>query len=332
VVAGVLEAAAELVGPKVGHRVVRRLTAEQRGGGDLGAKHRVIPVLDVQPGAEPLAGPREAVADSNDAGKRGPQLPVDGERLTVGVQRGAGKPVHGRPHADADEHEVGVQPAPVVKLCDGFAVLLGDSVDSRVGQQPDTGLDVPAGEGGVDAGVEDARQRRGGHLDDRDRTTVVAGRGGDLRADPAGADDDQVAAALHGIAQDMSICAGVHGAHAVETVRARQGDRRRAGGDRQPAVIDVAAVGEAQAARLEPGSSRPEDELHAELVVVEWVRQVRLGLVEYFLRQRRPLVRQLVLGSDEHEVPVVAGNPQLFAGPRAGKPPADDGDAGRSVA
>ena len=50
------------------------------------------------------------------------------------------------------------------------------------------------------------------------------------------------------------------------------------------------------------------------------------GAGEQLLRQRRPLVRRMLLGADERHAAGVAGGAQRFGGPAAGMAGADDDD------
>ena len=71
------------------------------------------------------------------------------------------------------------------------------------------GVDVAVD--GADLGAQHALERDRGRLDDGDLEAALAGRGGDLGADPAGPDDDDRAAAVQPLAQRVGVvrrCAG----------------------------------------------------------------------------------------------------------------------------
>ena len=93
-------------------------------------------------------------------------------------------------------------------------------------------------------------------FDDGDVEAALPGRRGDLGADPAGADDDDRAAAVEPLAQRVGVLDAAQVEHAVERfARDREAARLGAGAEQQPVVAQPLAVVERQPGRSTcPGS------------------------------------------------------------------------------
>src|SRR5581483_2524162 len=90
------------------------------------------------------------------------------------------------------------------------------------------------------------------------------------------------------------------------------------------------------AAQVERGRARPEHELDVEgrealLVSQEDALDAPLA-GEQVLRERRPVVRQVLLLADQHQAPVVALAPERLDGAQAGQARTDDGDRAEALA
>ena len=103
------------------------------------------------------------------------------------------------------------------------------------------------------------------------------------------------------------------------------------GGDDQLVVAELAAVGECH--RLRGGVDRPHAvaEPHGDVVVLVELRGPERHVVglgaQHFLRQRRPVVRQVVLVADDRDGTAVFGPTQLFGSAGSRQSAADDDDA-----
>ena len=84
-----------------------------------------------------------------------------------------------------------------------------------------------------------------------------------------------------------------------------------------------------RAADVERGRAAPEAPVEVEVVeaLAAQGRLLRLPVAgEQLLRQRRPVVRQVRLGADHHQIAVVAEPAQLLGRPQPGQRRADDDD------
>ena len=203
--ARVLHADVVLVGEEVRQAVVGVGAAEHVAGGGRPLVERVGPVLDADPLAvEGVVGVGD-VAGGEHAGRAGLQVLVD-EDAVVDGEPGLRGELGARLHADADDHEVALELA---------SVAGADALDRR--RRPRrprrrspcsishavVGVDVAVD--GADLGAEHALERDRERVDDGDLEAALAGRGGDLGADPAGADHDDRAAAVQPLAQRVGV-------------------------------------------------------------------------------------------------------------------------------
>ena len=191
---------------------------------------------------------------------------------------------------------------------------------------------------GVDVAVDAAhlaaqhalqRDRVGG--DEGDLESALPRRRGDLGADPAGADHDHRAAAVEPFAQRVGVLDAAQVVHAVELGAGnREPARLGAGGQQQPVVAQPLAVVERHLLQRRVHVDRRAAQAQLDVVVgVEAlavdVDAVAVGLAaQVVLRQRRALVRALVLGADEHQAPLEALVSQGLSGLGAGQAGADD--------
>ena len=173
------------------------------------------------------------------------------------------------------------------------------------------------------------RDRVGG--DNGDLQSALPRGGGDLGADPAGSDDDDRAAAVEPFAQHVRV---IDGAQVVNAVELGAGDREparfRAGGQQQLVVAQPLAVVERDLLQRRVHVDRRAAEaqldvvLGVEALVVD-VDPLASGLAaQVVLRQRRALVRALVLGADKHQAPFEAFVSQCLSGLGGGQAGADD--------
>ena len=91
-----------------------------------------------------------------------------------------------------------------------------ERLDAGAQQHPHAVVGVDVAVDGAHLGAEHALQRDRGRLDDGHLETALAGRGGDLGADPARADDDDRAAAVQPLAQGVGVLDAAQVEHAVE--------------------------------------------------------------------------------------------------------------------
>ena len=89
-------------------------------------------------------------------------------------------------------------------------------LDAGAHQHPHAVVGVDVAVDGADLGAEHALERYRCRLDDGHVEAALAGRGGDLRADPAGADDHHRAAAVEPLAQGVGVADAAQVEDAVE--------------------------------------------------------------------------------------------------------------------
>jgi hypothetical protein len=82
--------------------------------------------------------------------------------------------------------------------------------------QVDAVLGVDVAVEGTELGTEDAFERHGLRLDQRDLRPALARRGGDLAADPPGADHDEPATAVQDAAQRVGVLERAQDVDALE--------------------------------------------------------------------------------------------------------------------
>ena len=100
------------------------------------------------------------------------------------------------------------------------------------------GVDVAVD--GAHLAAEHALQRDRVRVDDGDVKAALPRRGGELGADPAGADDDDRAAALEPFAQCVGVADAAQVVHAIQRRRpARETARLGPGGEQQPVVVQA---------------------------------------------------------------------------------------------
>ena len=170
--------------------------------------------------------------------------------------------------------------------------------------------------------AERAPQRSGRQLDDGHRAAGGRRRRGDLGPDPAGADDDDARA---GRSRARSACAS----SSVRRTCVR--GPARAGGStaRDPHASTSPSYGSSPSAVSttpgpQPGRGRPEPHVDAGQVQLE--RHDVDRAVQHGLGQRRPVVRRVRLGAEQHHLGD-AGGDELDRGARAGQAGSDDHDA-----
>ncbi len=246
----------------------------------------------------------------------------------VQAQSGAGQPVGGGAHPDPDDHEVGVQQPPVGEFHRPYPArpVVAQPLHARAAQQPHPVVRVQsrADPRQVRAELGHQRQRRGLH--DRHRKSQCGTGGSGFGADEAAADDDHArCSVMEGGPQRAGVVVGAQDVHSCER-RARQGARDGSGGDDET----VGAQGTGRTAVVEghrascgvqrggPGAEVP---LGVQTVLLFPVGQpefrqphdVRAPLGEERLGQRRPVVRAVGFGADDHQPSV---EPFRAQGPR----------------
>ena len=170
-------------------------------------------------------------------------MPLSTASPACGGQPGA------RLHADADDHEVALELASVAgaDALDRRVALEGLDAGPEQHLHAVVGVDVAVD--GAHLGAQHALERDGERVDDRDLEAALAGRGGDLGADPAGPDHDDRAAAVQPLAQRVGVRDAAQVEHAVEVAAGdREAPRLGAGGEQQPVVAQPLAVVERQLA------------------------------------------------------------------------------------
>ena len=120
--------------------------------------------------------------------------------------------------ADPDDDEVGGEPGvPVGGHRRHPAAGAAELADDGVGEQVDAVVAVQPGEDAAHLRAEHGVQRGRLRLDDRHLVAVVAGRRGDLEADPAGADDHHPPSAAGEVGQQpVGVGEGAQVADAVQ--------------------------------------------------------------------------------------------------------------------
>lgn len=233
----------------------------------------------------------------------------------------AGEPGRGGAGADADDHGVRGQPGAVVEQ--HRAGL--DAPHARVGTQSGPGVGVPGGHGRGHLGGQRARERPVGRLHDRHRTARLAGRRGELGADPARADDHDVVLPGEHRAQPLGVVQGAQQMHAGHALRARQPDRFGAGGQDQDVVRHrPLGGGQLVLGGADAQDLAPEPQFDAECLEVH-VEGGALGRAEqHGLRQRRPVVRLVGLRADQRHAAGEALFPQGDRGLHPGHARPDD--------
>jgi hypothetical protein len=178
---------------------------------------------------------------------------------------------------------------------------------------------------GADARREHARHRSGQGLDERHVEAEASARRGDFRADEAGAYHHHAGRHLERRSDRERVLERAQGEEPGERGRARKRSRRGARRDDEAVVVEGRSTGECHAAggRVDRLGAYAEMQVELELFEVLRLREPDLvGLAvaaQEFLRERRAVVRLLVLFPHEDEPPREA-----FAAQRLGA--ADPGE------
>lgn len=198
----------------------------------------------------------------------------------------------------------------------------------RAREEFGTALRVPAGHRGGDLGGQNACQRPVGGLDDGDLAARGARRGGELRADPARADDHDGVLLVEYRPQPCGVVEGAQQMDAGHALGAGQYHRLGAGGDDQDVVRNGSGQG-VQFVRAGPQTGHVAAQLQVDVQRFEVdVEGGALGVAEqYGLGQRWPVVRLVGFGADEGDRAGEALFPQGDRGLHAGHARADDDDA-----
>jgi len=302
-------------------------------------------VLDTDPGLQKGVSRRGDVPDGVDVAVTGLQSGIDEHTTAAGRQP--------RP---AGQFDVGFGPDGHQQRVggDGGAVGQGEPgraprADRHAQAQLDAVGPVGLGEELPDFLAETARQRKSGTPQHGDVEPAVPGGGGDLQADPPGADDGHRAAGGQRGVQAHRVPIGAQGVHAgVPHVDAGQRTGARTGGQQQFVVAhDLPADGHGvrggvdrgdpgAGVQLDPVAAIPVVVVQGEIgpheppvgLVVGAGDPRRLGL-EKLQRQRDPVVGCLVLGAEQHDPAVELGGAQRLGGAHPGDAGADDDDGAR---
>ncbi len=160
----------------------------------------------------------------------------------------------------------------------------------------------------------------------------ASGRG-DLEADEAAADNHHITCRVEPFADLPRVLGDPEREDAVEADPLdRRQPRPRAGGERQPVEGETGTVGKTKRAGPAVDRRRLGGKQQADVVLlVEGGRterqQVVIRLLEEGLGERRPLIRDVRLGSDQRQRPVIAFRPEACRHLRSAVPAADDDDA-----
>ena len=130
--------------------------------------------------------------------------------LSIG-EAGLGGELGARLHADADDHEVALEHAAVAGADALDRAVALEGLDAGAQEHPHAVVGVDVAVDRADLGAEHALERDRERVDDGDVEAALARGGGDLGADPAGADHDDRAAAVQPLAQRVGVldaCAG----------------------------------------------------------------------------------------------------------------------------
>ena len=220
---------------------------------------------------------------------------------------------------------------PSVVLTRSTAMPAFERLDSGFGHQLDAVAPVHVAVERAELLAEDALQRHGRRFDDGHVETALTRRGGKLGPDPAGSDHGHLRAGLEARSQRVAVGERTQVVHSVEAGAGHPDlARLRAGGDQQPvvggpriAVDEDPVLGRVD--RRDPGRGQQLDVvLLVEALLVHAGLLPRHLAAQVFLGQRRPLVGELVLVSDQHDRAVKALGAQLLGRFRAGQAGTDD--------
>jgi hypothetical protein len=270
------------------------------------------------------------VARGEHARRAGLQPIVDDDPVIDG-QPALGREASARRHADPDHDHVAVDDAAVARadaLHGGRAL---ERLDPGAEQHPDAVVQMDVAIHRADLATEHAFQRDVVGIDHRDVHAALPSRRRDLGTDPTRTDDDHRAALAQPRSKRIGVGNGAQIEHALERCAGdRQATRLRAGGDQQSVVPQPCAVGERElpGPGIQPRRSETQSELDLVLgvegLVVHIDRAAPGVAAQIVLRQRRPLVRPLRLGTDEDHAPVEPLLSQGLCGLGAREPGAED--------
>lgn len=193
-------------------------------------------MLDVQASlVERMPGVHDVVR-GEDRGVAGALMLVD-EDAAAQLESGRRGELRPRHHADADDDDVAVDPLAAGRAhpLDGPVPL--DRRQARAEAQVDAVVTVQVAVDPADLRSEDTLERHLRRLEHRHLEPPLPQRRRDLRADPAGADDDRLAAQRHPPPDLLDVAEVAQVQHPVE-VRARHRQPPRLGprGEQQPVV------------------------------------------------------------------------------------------------
>ena len=271
-----------------------------------------------------MVGVRD-VAGGEHARHAGAQPIVDEDPVVDGEPRVRGQ-LRARLDPDADDHEVAFEHAAVAGPDPLHRAPALEGLHAVAEQQLDALVGVHVAVHGAQLGAEHPLERHRDLIDERDLQPALAGGGGDLGPDPAGADHDNRPAAVEPRAERVGVRHRAQGEHALQ-IGAGDAEPARLGarGQQERVVFQrLAAVeGQPPRRRVERLGGAAEAQLDVVLVVEALLVDVDLvaaGLAaEVVLGERRPLVGPLLLGADQHHAPVEALLAQRLGGLGAGK-------------
>ena len=235
-----------------------------------------------------------------------------------------------RGDTDADDHELGLDRRAVLGDDALHRALALEALHRRLRQELDAVGAMQIEVDPSDLGPEHPLQRQRGHLDHRHLAALLAGRGRDLRADPARADDDQSLAAVDPLADSLRIAEGAQVVDAVQLCAGHVEPPRHRSGRDQEAVVAKAPVAleeelvQAELDARHTGRGQQLDVVaRVEALVVD-VRASRGLAPQVVLGERRAFVGALWLVADQHQAPVKSLLAEGLGRLRAGQAGADD--------
>src|SRR5579875_3986894 len=261
------------------------------------------PPVEGMPGVRDVAGGEHVL-------RRGPQLLIDDDAVLDLEPRGARKLDSWR-HADADHRKVALNSSSRGGAHATDRRVPFERLDSFAEQQLDAVLDMHVAVELPDLGAEDAHVWQLERVDHGHLAPLLAGRGGHLRADPPRSDDDHLRPGLQPRANRIGIGERTEVEEPVE-LRPRDAEppRLRPCAQQQPVEGKLSATLQPQTPRprVDAADFAAKPQLNLLLAVEGPLVDARLlpiGLApQVILAQRGALVRKLVLGADQHDVPV----------------------------
>ena len=225
---------------------------------------------------------------------------------------------------DADHDRLGLDGSTTDQLHRRHGAVAAEPRHPGAQPEVDVMITMEVGEHRADLLADDPDQGLGEGIEHHDLGIVLAGRSGDLAADPAGPDDDDLCAGREALPEGQRVVQRPQGEQAVEIRSGKlQPPRGRAGGDDQLVVrMIIAARDDDLAVPVDPGGDGARQQrrlVGPEGLVGDPVRLVDLALHQG-LRQRRPLVRAVHLLTDQGELPAYPWSRRATAA----DPPASD--------